>query len=416
MINLKYFGTDGIRGIVNEDLTTELLNKIGKAISVLKIKKIYIGYDTRESKYLMLYSLVSGLLSKGIDVIDSGLVSTPAMQYFSFKNKETVLMITASHNPYYYNGIKIFIDGYKLDKKEEEKIEYYIDNINDDNESGIGQYYKNNDIMDTYLSFLKTIKEPSKYKIKLDLANGALIDIANNLFEGDPNIQIINNNANGININDNCGSLYIENIDLDEYDYLFSFDGDGDRVLFKDKYQVYDGDLIVYLLAKYYINKNKKIDKVVLTKNVNLGLLKAFKKLRVNVLLSDIGDKNVYDLMIKENCLIGGEASGHIINLEYMISGDGLLNYILLSKILNEINMDEYLKNIEYYPFVNIDLDNDYSFEYLEEIQKKYQKKARINIRRSGTEKKIRVNICSKKEIYIENIVKEIKEYEKFKN
>ena len=407
---MKYFGTDGIRGIINEDLKVELLVKIGQAISVLNIDKIYIGYDTRNSNYLLLTSLASGLLSKGINVVNVGLVSTPSLQYFSKRYKVAALMITASHNPYFYNGIKIFINGDKLSKEEEEKIESSLNICGD---YKIGQYFQTDRVVSNYIEYLLKFKEPSKYKIKLDLANGAVINIANNLFNKDDNITLINNVSNGTNINDNCGSLFIDNIDLKEEDYLFSFDGDGDRVLFKNKNMIFDGDIIVYLLAKYYKEKKELVNnKVVLTKNVNLGLLKAFKKLKVKVLLSDIGDKNVYDLMIKEKCMLGGETSGHIINLKYMTSGDGLLNFLILNKIINEVNIDEYIKDIEYHPYVNLNLDLKYPKDVLEQIQKKYQKKARINIRKSGTEKTLRVNICSKKEEIIEMIVKEIKKYE----
>ena len=137
---------------------------------------------------------------------------------------------------------------------------------------------------------------------------------------------------NGININDKCGSLFIYETSLNDNDYLFSFDGDGDRILFKDKKRVYDGDLIVYLLAKYY-----KLDKVVVTENVNLGLLKAFEKDKIQVYISSVGDKNVYDLMIKENIKIGGETSGHIINLKTNPYGDALLTCIELINIFGII-------------------------------------------------------------------------------
>lgn len=412
---MKYFGTDGIRGIVNEDLKIELLMKIGQALSSLNIDKIYIGYDTRNSNYLMLSALVSGLLSKGIEVINVGLISTPALQYFSKQNQTNALMITASHNPYYYNGIKIFVNGEKISKKEEEKIEENIKDYNVDLK--VGTYNRSKEALYAYLNYLLQFKENSKYKIALDLANGALIDIVNELFKNDNNITIINNKSNGTNINDNCGSLHIDKSELKDNDYLFSFDGDGDRILFKDKNRVYDGDLIVYLLAKYYKEKKQLAnDKVVLTKNVNLGIIKAFKKSKIKIILSDVGDKNVYDLMIKENCMLGGESSGHIINLKYMTSGDGLLNFLILNKIINEIDINSYLKDVEYYPYININLNVNFPIDILEAIKNKYQRKARINIRKSGTEKTLRVNICSKKEEIINQIVKEINKYEQYKN
>ena len=404
---MKYFGTDGIRGIVNKDLTIELLMKIGKTLRVLNIDKIYIGYDTRESSQLVLFSIVSGLLSQGIDVIDVGIVSTPAMQYYSNKHQVVTLMITASHNPYYYNGIKIFKNGEKLTKDEEELIECNLDN--NEYEYKLGKYHQSKCIFNEYLEYIFKYKTNSLNKVILDLSNGALVNIASELFKDDHNITLINKDYNGTNINDKCGSLFIYETSLNDNDYLFSFDGDGDRILFKDKKRVYDGDLIVYLLAKYY-----KLDKVVVTENVNLGLLKAFEKDKIQVYISSVGDKNVYDLMIKENIKIGGETSGHIINLDYMNSGDGILNFLIINKILNEINIHKYLKNIRYYPSKNLNLNSNYSFNNLLEIKNKYLDKARINIRRSGTENVIRVNICAKKEEIVDKIIKEIQNNEQY--
>lgn len=397
---MKYFGTDGIRGIVNDDLTIELIQKIGKTLKVLKVDKIYVGYDSRLSNYLVLTSLVSGILATGIEVINLGMVSTPLLQYLSRKYNLITLMITASHNPYYYNGIKIFRNGDKLNEEEELLIENSIDK---EIVLKTGTYQIDASLKNNYLNYLKEFKVQNSKRIILDLANGAVVNIAKDLFKQEDNILLINDKPNGRNINLECGSLFIDKVKLNDYDYLFSFDGDGDRVLFKDKDRVYDGDLIVYILAKYY-----KLDKVVLTKNVNLGLLKAFKKSKIKVYYSEVGDKNVYDLMIKENCILGGESSGHIINLKYMTSGDGLLNSLIIIKILNEIDLNDYLKDVEYYPQLKLNLSNDYSMDKLENIQKKYNKKARINLRRSGTEKVIRVDISSKNATIIEKIKEEI--------
>ena len=235
------------------------------------------------SKDLVLYSLVSGLLSKGINVIDVGVVSTPALQYYSLIKKKTVLMITASHNPYFYNGIKIFIDGQKLNEDQEEMIEYSINN--DDLINGVGRYSKTNEVIELYLEFLRGLIVESKYKINLDVANGALVNIVNQLFLGNKNITISNNVPNGININDKCGSLFIKETPLNDNDFLFAFDGDGDRILFKDNNKIYDGDLVVYLLAKYYKSKKEEIKSVVLTKNANLGVIKALEKLEIKMFM-----------------------------------------------------------------------------------------------------------------------------------
>jgi len=397
---MKYFGTDGIRGIINKDLNSDLIYRIGRSLKVLNVDKIYIGYDTRESNTYVFNLLVSGILSVGIDVVDSGIVSTPSLVYFSNKHNACTLMITASHNPYYYNGIKIFKNGEKLSDEEEELIEANLD-FNFDFK--LGKLTKDNSVFNEYIYYLSLYKEKSINKVTLDLSNGALVNIASKLFNDEDNISLINKDYNGVNINDNVGSLHIDKAKLNDSKYLFSFDGDGDRILFKDNNIIYEGDLIVYLLAIYY-----KLNKVVLTENVNLGLLKAFEKRNIKVYISSVGDKNVYNLMIKENCLLGGENSGHIINLKYMNSGDGLLNFLIINKIINEIDISKYLKDIKYYPSKNINLGVNYKIEKLNKIKEKYKKKARVNIRKSGTENVIRVNICSKKKEVIDLILKEI--------
>lgn len=397
---MKYFGTDGIRGIINKDLNSDLIYHIGRSLKVLNVDKIYIGYDTRESNIYVFNLLVSGILSVGIDVVDSGIVSTPSLVYFSNKHNACTLMITASHNPYYYNGIKIFKNGEKLSDEEEELIEANLD-FNFDFK--LGKLTKDNSVFNEYIYYLSLYKEKSINKVTLDLSNGALVNIASKLFNDEDNISLINKDYNGVNINDNVGSLHIDKAKLNDSKYLFSFDGDGDRILFKDNNIIYEGDLIVYLLAIYY-----KLNKVVLTENVNLGLLKAFEKRNIKVYISSVGDKNVYNLMIKENCFLGGENSGHIINLKYMNSGDGLLNFLIINKIINEIDISKYLKDIKYYPSKNINLGVNYKIEKLNKIKEKYKKKARVNIRKSGTENVIRVNICSKKKEVIDLILKEI--------
>lgn len=399
---MNYFGTDGLRGIINKDLTIEFLQKLGRAISILNIKEIYIGYDTRESNNLVLTSLVSGMLSKGINVINVGLVSTPLLQRFSSLNKVDALMITASHNPYFYNGIKLFLKGRKLTKKEEELIE---SNLNDNLNLCVGRYTLK-DIKEEYINSLKNKLKENKYNITIDTSNGSLSEITKYIIN-DEKIKIINDDYNGININDNVGSLYIDKIKLNS-DYLFSFDGDGDRVLFKDNKMIYEGDLIIFILAKYY-----KIKKVVLTRNVNLGILKLFKKNNIKVFISDVGDKNVLSLMQKEKITLGGESSGHIIDLNNNPYGDSLITTINLINILNEIDLNKYLKYLEYYPFINLNLKKDYDLKLLNKIKEKYEdKKTRINIRISGTEDIIRVNINALDKDKLNVIIKEIKDNE----
>ena len=401
---MKYFGTDGIRGIVNEDLTIDLIQKIGKAISSLNVREIYVGYDTRISNHLVLFSLVSGMLSKGINVINVGLVSTPLLQRYSLVNKVDAIMITASHNPYFYNGIKMFLKGRKLTKEEENLIETNLDNnIN----LCVGRYSTKN-IKEEYILALNNKINKNKYNIIIDTANGALSDLTQEIIKDDK-IEIINKDYDGLNINDNVGSLYIEKT-MVKKDYLFSFDGDGDRVLFKDKERVYEGDLIVFILAKYY-----KIKKVVLTKNANLGILKLFKKNNIKVYISDIGDKNVLELMKKESITLGGESSGHIIDLINNPCGDALITTIELINIINEIDLKKYLKNLEYYPSTNINLSKNYNLLFLNKLKEKYENKTtRINIRKSGTEDLIRVNINALDNNKLQKIIKEIKDNEQY--
>ncbi|MBQ3253998.1 MAG: phosphoglucosamine mutase, partial [Acholeplasmatales bacterium] len=351
---MKYFGTDGIRGIPGKTLSLDLMKKIGKSLHLLNNTKVLIAYDTRITKDIVLSSLLEGLLDTDIKPLVLGVLSTPALIYYSRLYQATAIMITASHNPYYDNGIKIINKGNKLTKLEEEKIEEYIASLEI-------KKFKNIE----YLSFLKLISKKTNLKIALDLANGSLYKIAKDVFQNiTNNLLIIGDKPNGYNINDNLGSTHpdiLKKVVLDNnFDIGFSFDGDGDRVICIDKNgTIINGDIIIYIIAKYLkLNNKLNKNKVVLTIMSNPGIIEAFKKLDIDVIEASVGDKNVYEEISKHSLSIGGEESGHIIISEYSNTGDGLLSAIILLNTLidNNTTIEQEIKDIFLYHinYVNI--------------------------------------------------------------
>lgn len=405
----KLFGTDGIRGIVNQDLSIELLNKIGKCLSLFKINKVIIGQDTRVSSPLLSFALISSCLSLGLNVYDEGVITTPCLSYLSEKLNSIGVMITASHNPFYYNGVKIFINGKKLTKEQEKLIENSIDNeFSLDNSIGL---YKQSNLKYKYFTLLN--KHKNKYhhlKIGLDCANGATSYLARNVYKTITNsLYIFNNLPNGYNINDNVGSTCIDTmvtyVDKHKLDIGFSYDGDGDRVIAVSKSgQVINGNLIIYILALYFFDylgySNRTI---VLTKDSNLGVIESFNKIKVKVLLSDVGDSNVKQLMKENDVILGGEDSGHIIS-PYSQYGDGILTSLLLLNALHALdkNLDYFSDKLEIYPYVKYNiskydkniLKEPSIIELIQQIKEAFSSYGVVLIRPSGTENLIRIYMC----------------------
>ena len=423
---MKYFGTDGIRGIANKSLNADFALKLGKALGVILEKKdnpkILIGTDNRISKDLIKYSIISGLLSFNVNVVDCSVITTPAISYLTKQNKfDMGIMISASHNSYEYNGIKIFNNmGEKIDNELENKIEYLIDNVNDYypfNPFNIGKYEINNKIINKYINFLKKqIKFKNiNNKIIIDCSNGAGSEIIKLLFKKFKNVKIINTSVDGKNINLNCGATNLKEmqnlVPNLNYNLGFSLDGDADRlILTNNNGKTISGDEIIYIFAKYYKSiKKLKNNTIVNTIISNYGLDLSLKKLNINTIRSDVGDKNVYQILKKNKLVVGGEQSGHIILRDKTPCGDGILNIIML---LNILQLNNTTINEELISYTNLFqttnniklnnkelitkiLNNEIIIKNLEDIENELGENGRILIRKSGTEPVIRILVES---------------------
>lgn len=373
----RLFKTDGIRGRYGVDVTLDLAYKVGYSLKLLNNSKLVIGYDTRFSSEKLRDYIISGAKFNGINILDLGLSTTPRVEYYSKKYSSLGIMITASHNKYYDNGIKIFKNGVKLKKEEELLIEKGIINFFDSYEKYI-------------IDNINLIED----NVCLDLDNGGACYLKN--FINKSNIHLINVNYDGKNINDKCGSLYPEvlkdEIIKNGYDYGFAFDGDADRVIAVDGFgNVLDGDYLAYIIVSFY-----KYKSVVLSKMCNQGVIEAFKKKGVLVYLADSGDKNILELMNKYNVMVGSEASGHIIYRKYGSSGDGVLNATLIMNILKEDSksLTDYYNEINLYPAELRNYDVEIRKEDINDLYKKINElypTVISYIRLSGTEGVLRV-------------------------
>jgi len=422
----KYFGTDGIRGVAFEKLNSELAFKVGQGlVHTYSPKTVVIGMDTRESSPMLAYSIANGILALGVDVLFAGVVSTPMIAYYSKLKSIIGIMITASHNPYMDNGIKVFNRGYKTIENEESQIEAFIDS-GEFNYQSFGKFTLFHEIKDEYLKIYQNMElKPSKLKIGFDSANGANYLISKIVFDQFyPSAIQISNTPDGHNINTNCGSTHIEAIQKlvngHQLDIGFSFDGDGDRIMIVDHNQkVYDGDLIIYMIAKYLKTKNLlHKNTVVLTKMSNPGILKALKDKDISYVLTDVGDKHVFHELFTNHYTIGGESSGHVILTHLLHSGDGLLVAIYLLKILGELNLslEELVNDVELYPFKLINIKDinksvlqlDSVILKINSIEDKLGENALLLVRASGTENLIRVTMSAKDESQVNSLTEEL--------
>ena len=440
----KYFGTDGIRGIAGESLTADLSFKVGKALGKLLTEKkehpkVIIGRDTRISCDMIEQALTAGLTSTGVNVMTVGTIPTPAIAYLT-KTIETDsgIMISASHNPYQDNGIKIFgPDGFKLTDDQELEIEHLIDNTDEIKNASfekIGKLYSGNELTQKYIQHIKQSisGDLSGIKIALDCANGATTGVAPFIFgDLEADIETIGCKPNGININDNVGSTKIDTIanfvKENNVDVGFAFDGDGDRVLAVDsKGNIVDGDKIMFILAKHLKEQGElKDNMVVSTVMSNIGFYKAIEENGLQSVKTAVGDRYVVEEMRNNDYSLGGEQSGHIILMNYATTGDGILTAVKLANIIKTSgkSLEELTGEVSIYPqkLVNIKvIDKKSAMEDIEilaeceKVEKELEGNGRILLRASGTENLIRVMVeASSDELtnkYCEQVAKIVRE------
>lgn len=439
----KLFGTDGIRGIANKDLTPELAYKVGRVgayvLSEGNKGKIVVGKDTRKSGDMLEAALTAGICSVGLDVISLGVVPTPAVAYLTRKYDALAgIVISASHNPVEYNGIKFFNkDGYKLNDNIQEKIEKTILN-NEEIASrpiaeSIGQTIIEKEGSSHYMNHLMTtIKGDFEgIKIAVDCGNGALYKIGPELLKKTKaEIIVINDKPNGANINVKCGSTnpsMIQSLVLEtKADIGLSFDGDADRLIAVDeKGEIIDGDHILAICGTHLYNKGKlKNNTVVGTIMTNMGLDKYLESIGINIVKTDVGDRYVIEEMLNKGYVLGGEQSGHVIFLEHNTSGDGLLSGLQLIEVMKETGkkMSELNSLMSNFPqvLVNAKVKNELKKSYLENqeikseiqrIEKMFCGEGRVVIRPSGTEPLIRVMIEGKDELEIKRVAAQLAKF-----
>lgn len=414
---MKYFGTDGIRGKAYETFPLLRAFQLGFAVkSLYANQKVVIGYDTRESAIDYVSALINGLESTEFEV--AGVVTTPMIAYYSNLNKCIGIMVTASHNPFYDNGLKIFIDGYKINDQAKIDIESYMNKVSEYNHRKT-PFKIYNHTKNLYLEFVKSLKLEHKFTdYIIDAANGSASFISSDLFEGKMYFDI----PNGKNINENCGCTNISsinNINVDKK-VSFSFDGDGDRVLISLRSRILNGDQIMYIIAKDMIQNGKK-PKIACSIMTNPGSIKAFKKIGIDLIETNVGDTFLMEEIRKGNADLGFESSGHFI-LNYgnnVLLGDGILVAKILIDIFSRHNIDlifSWLKEIRLSPMKTENLRLDKKLlkdalikECLNKIVKSKSLNDKIIIRPSGTEEFIRVSVGMEKQSDIDETLKNIK-------
>lgn len=417
----QYFGTDGIRGKVPEFLNFDLAFQVGRSLGLLNHTKVVIGRDTRESGPMLADAIIQGAKIAGLDCMNLGVVPTPLLSIISHELNCVGVMITASHNPYHDNGIKIFIAGKKLFESEEVLIEQYLhQEIQIPNSNRVGLDLDPINAFQVYLRYFDHLLVKTNFSVGLDTANGATFETAPMIFEMMTSSQmVISNHPDGKNINHGCGSTHLEAIiDLvktNHLDYGFAFDGDGDRLLVVDKdLHVYDGDMMIYVMALYLDKQNKLNDrKVVLTKMSNLGIIRALENQGIDVIQTNVGDKYVLEALEGNDYTIGGENSGHIINRSLLSTGDGVLNACYLLHLLHqtELSLAQITKSVVMYPdrltnlyHVKKDLVNHPEVVNLvQKIKEELGKDGKVLVRASGTEPLIRVSVSAKTETLVES-------------
>lgn len=426
----KLFGTDGVRGVANQELTGQLAFHLGQAGAYVLTKetkkqpKILVARDTRISGTMLESALVAGICSVGAKAICVGVIPTPAVAYLTKAlDLDAGVMISASHNPLEFNGIKFFnSEGYKLRDALEEEIENIVvsrpDSIPLPTGEEVGVWITEENAVKEYIDYVcDTIPGDLKgIKVLLDCANGAASEVAPIAFKQlGAEVEVIHNKPNGVNINKRCGSTHMEDLSRQvvgrNMEVGIAFDGDADRCLAVDeKGEMVDGDQIMSIIGLDMKKDGRlKGDTLVATVMSNLGLSKMAKDNGIHMLQTRVGDRYVLEKMIKEGYNLGGEQSGHVIFLDYNTTGDGLITAVQLLYIMKKTGktLSELKAAMQVYPqvLVNAYVKNEYKHAYLEDLEvqeaiealeEKYKGEGRVLIRPSGTEPLIRVMIEGK--------------------
>ena len=439
----KYFGTDGARGRVNENLTLDMAVRIGQYLGWYYGKerhaKIIIGKDTRLSSDMFEMGLAAGATSTGANVYLLGVCPTPSVSYLIRKEHfDCGIMVSASHNPYYDNGIKLFNhEGCKMNPEIEEAVEQYIDgkiSVPLAKDDALGNVIEWSEGLEIYESWLKEIVniDLSGMKIAVDLANGSATATAvETLSALGATVEAIHNSPNGININTECGSTHPQSLQKmmreGNYDVGFAFDGDADRLIAVDEEgNLFNGDYTLYVCGRYMKKKNTlNKNTVVTTVMANLGLYRAFRDNVIDYEQTAVGDKYVFECMQNNDYRVGGEQSGHIIFLEHAVTGDGLLTALKLLEIMvdEKKSLKELGKDLFIYPqlLVNVEVkDKNKTMESpelkakIDEVAAELGDEGRILVRPSGTEPLVRVMVEAKTDElchdYVYRIIDFIKE------
>lgn len=438
----RLFGTDGVRGVANKELIPELAMKLGKACAYVLTKnkddvKVIIANDGRESANMLVSSLIAGLCSLGVDVIDVSMLPTPAISYLvKHYELDAGIMVTASHNPYMYNGIKIFdSDGFKLPDEIEDEIEKYV---RDDFEypcDKIGSIVYKDNILEDYGDYLLECLNKynpntnfSNLNIAIDCSNGASSIVADYIFSKlGCKYKILNCSPNGHNINDGCGSMHPEF--LREYilennlDGGVCYDGDADRSIFIDEVgNIIDGDYVLSIIGNDLKNKNMlKNNTIVGTVMSNLGFINYCKDNDISFIATKVGDRYVLEELLLGNYSLGGEQSGHIILKDFANTGDGELTSLIIFSILANSNckFSNLTSLMKKYPqvLVNAKVLNDKKNDFylnekikdkIEEVSNYFGSNGRVLVRPSGTEPLIRVMIEGSDKGEISDYAKEL--------
>lgn len=422
----KYFGTDGVRGEANVELTPEMAFKLGRFGGYVlsqhetKTPKVYVARDTRISGQMLATSLISGLLSVGIEVYDLGVIATPGVAYLVKKDGASAgVMISASHNPALDNGIKFFGgDGYKLEDSKELEIEALIDAPKDTlprpSAAGLGILHDYIEGVRKYQSFLKSTADGDfeGFKVVLDCANGASYTSARAVFADlNAELKVIGENPDGLNINVHVGSTHPEAMAQAVVEngaaIGLAFDGDADRLIAADENgTIVDGDKIMFIVSKYLKNQGKLAQNTVVTTVMsNLGFHLGLEAQGINAVVTAVGDRYVVEEMKKNHYNFGGEQSGHMIFLDYNTTGDGQLSAIQLLKVLRDTgkSLSELAREVTIYPqkLTNIRVANNAAKDgamdvpaikaVISEMENKMKGQGRILVRPSGTEPLLRV-------------------------